>query len=62
MLSTVGYGDFFPISSNEMIVASVIMVMGVAVFSWVMSEISFFMQMNQVKDNSAKQFDLNIWH
>lgn len=53
ILSTVGYGDFFPVSSNEMIVTSVIMMMGVAVFSWVMGEISDLMSAGKVQDNSA---------
>lgn len=53
ILSTVGYGDFFPISSNEMIVTAVVMLMGVAVFSWVMAEISTLMSAGRNQDNSA---------
>jgi hypothetical protein len=37
MLSTVGYGDFYPISDMEMLVAVVCMMIGVAVFSVVMN-------------------------
>lgn len=37
MLSTVGYGDFYPISDLEMLVAVVCMMIGVAVFSVVMN-------------------------
>jgi len=35
-LSTVGYGDFYPISSLEMILCVVIMLGGVAFFSYIM--------------------------
>lgn len=35
VLSTVGYGDYHAVSTNEMILAIVIMLMGVAVFSWI---------------------------
>jgi potassium voltage-gated channel Eag-related subfamily H protein 8 len=35
-LSTVGYGDYFPISMMERIVAVVIMLGGVAFFSYIM--------------------------
>jgi hypothetical protein len=37
MLSTVGYGDLYPISNIEMIIAVVCMMIGVAVFSVVMN-------------------------
>ena len=36
MLSTVGYGDLFPISNLEMIVGVICMWMGVASFSVIM--------------------------
>jgi fatty acid desaturase len=35
-LSTVGYGDYYPVSSRERIVAVVIMLGGVAFFSYIM--------------------------
>ena len=40
ILSTVGYGDYFPISPEEMILTVFIMLMGIAVFSWIMGEIT----------------------
>lgn len=36
-LTTSGYGDFLPRTSNEMILCSVIMLAGVAFFSYIMS-------------------------
>lgn len=38
MLSTVGYGDMFPISNIEMIVGVALMMIGVSVFSIVMGQ------------------------
>ena len=35
-LSTVGYGDYFPISNYERLIAIIIMIMGVAFFSYIM--------------------------
>ena len=37
-LSTVGYGDFYPISDPEKIIGSVIQVVGVVVFANVMNK------------------------
>ena len=39
MLSTVGYGDYFPISDLEMVMAVVCMMIGVGVFSIVMNQV-----------------------
>ena len=35
-LSTVGYGDYYPISNNERLIAIIIMIGGVAFFSYTM--------------------------
>lgn len=35
-LSTVGYGDFYPVSNIERVVAVIIMLLGVAFFSYIM--------------------------
>jgi hypothetical protein len=40
VLSTVGYGDYYPVVSSEMLLCSFFMMMGVAVFSWIMGEVS----------------------
>ena len=36
MLSTVGYGDFYPINEAEMIYCSIVMLIGVGFFSYIM--------------------------
>lgn len=36
MLSTVGYGDYYPVSQNEMIYGLIVMLCGVAFFSYIM--------------------------
>ena len=36
MLSTVGYGDFYPINTDEMIYCSIMMLIGVGFFSYIM--------------------------
>jgi uncharacterized membrane protein len=46
MLSTVGYGDLYPISNLEMIIAVVCMMIGVAVFSVVMNQVSQILEKN----------------
>lgn len=39
-LSTVGFGDFYPISDIERIVGSVVLLIGVTVFSFIMMKLS----------------------
>ena len=39
ILSTVGYGDYFPISNVEMLTALVVMLGGVAFFSYIMGNL-----------------------
>lgn len=39
MLSTVGYGDFYPVHRSEMLMSVLLMLMGVGVFSWITSEL-----------------------
>ena len=61
-LSTVGYGDYYPISNLERIIAVVIMLGGVAFFSYIMGNfieiISNFDSKMGVVDRSA---DLHNW-
>jgi len=61
-LSTVGYGDYYPISNLERIVAIVIMLCGVAFFSYIMGNfidiISNYEQKMGVVDKSG---DLHNW-
>lgn len=61
-LSTVGYGDYYPISNNERIIAVVIMLGGVAFFSYIMGNfieiISNYEKKMGVVDKSG---DLHNW-
>jgi potassium voltage-gated channel Eag-related subfamily H protein 8 len=61
-LSTVGYGDYFPISNIERILAVIIMLGGVAFFSYIMGNfieiITNYEKKMGVVDKSA---DLHNW-
>ena len=61
-LSTVGYGDYFPISNSERIVAVLIMLGGVAFFSYIMGNfieiISNYEKKLGIVDKSG---DLHNW-
>lgn len=61
-LSTVGYGDFYPISSLEMITTVIVMMLGVAFFSYIMGNFIEIMG-NQEKKMGAvdKSEDFNEW-
>lgn len=62
MLSTVGYGDFYPISNMEMIVAVVIMLGGVAFFSFIMGNFIEIITNYDKKMNSTERMPLlNDW-
>lgn len=61
-LSTVGYGDFYPISNAERIMAVVIMLCGVAFFSYIMGNFIEILQNYQLKmGNEDKSADLHEW-
>lgn len=53
-LSTVGYGDLFPVSQIERIFAVIVMLLGVAFFSFIMGNI-----MTIVEDQKVKMGILN---
>ena len=61
-LSTVGYGDYYPVSNNERILAVLIMLGGVAFFSYIMGNfveiISNYEKKMGVVDKSG---DLHNW-
>ena len=61
-LSTVGYGDYFPISDTERIIALIIMLGGVAFFSYIMGNfieiISNYEKKMGVVDKSG---ELHMW-
>jgi hyperpolarization activated cyclic nucleotide-gated potassium channel 1 len=61
-LSTVGYGDYHPASNIEMMVASLIMLGGVAFFSYIMSTFLEIISSYDAKMGSLDRSDeLNEW-
>ena len=61
-LSTVGYGDYYPISKTEMIVTSIVMLGGVAFFSYIMSNFIEILSSYEAKMGILdKSDDLNDW-
>lgn len=61
-LSTVGYGDFYPISNNERIFAVVIMLVGVMFFSYIMGNfIEIISSYDKKMGNVDQSGDLNNW-
>ena len=61
-LSTVGYGDYFPVSTTEMIVTSIVMLGGVAFFSYIMSNFIEILSSYDAKMGTIdKSDDLNDW-
>lgn len=61
-LSTVGYGDLFPISSQEMIIGVFVMLMGVFFFSYIMGQLlSIGESMDQKLGYTNKVDDFNVW-
>ena len=62
MLSTVGYGDYYPMSSREMIAAVIIMLACVAIFSFIMSSfLEIISSYNQKMDTVDKSDELDRW-
>ena len=59
-LSTVGYGDYFPISSLERIIAVIIMLGGVAFFSYIIGNFIEIIS-NTKMGTSDRSADLNNW-
>ena len=61
-LSTVGYGDLFPISNTEMILSIFIMLAGVGFFSFIMgSFIEIISTFNQNLGVEEQTFELHNW-
>ena len=48
-LTTVGYGDYYPISNVEIVVAVIYMLCGVVFFSYIMSSVIEIINNNQKK-------------
>ena len=59
-LSTVGFGDFYPVSSFERIMGVIIMLVGVLIFSYIMNIfidiINIFLELWKEYEESEKLF------
>lgn len=61
-LSTVGYGDYHPVSQSEMIMTCVVMLGGVAFFSYIMGNFIEILSNYEAKMGTLdKSDDLNEW-
>lgn len=61
-LSTIGYGDYYPISINEMIIGMIYMLVGIVCFSQIMgSFIEIIQNYDNRIDNNDDGSDLNNW-
>jgi len=61
-LSTVGYGDYFPISINEIIIGILYMLIGIVCFSQIMgSFIEIISGYDNKSDDESSGSDLNNW-
>ena len=58
-LSTVGYGDYGPVTQSEMLVTVFIQLAGVAVFSFAMGMLTTMIE--SVYDSRDLQWDLDYW-
>lgn len=60
-LSTIGYGDFTPVSKSERIIASFILLLGVSIFSFIMGQfIEILMNYNSLWEVGQHK-DLSKW-
>ena len=61
-LSTVGYGDYYPISTNELIIAIFFMLGGIGFFSYIMNSFQEIIKnYDQRMGNDNEGSDLNNW-
>ena len=61
-LSTVGYGDMFPISQFEMILGMVVMLAGTAFFGFLLGKFSeFITAQNAISAIDEETFKLHNW-
>lgn len=60
-LSTVGFGDFYPISTKEKIVSSFIMLVGVTVFSFMVGNLIEIFHQHKNMHKESEGSDLTRW-
>ena len=62
MLSTVGYGDYYPINTREMIYCLIMMLCGVGFFSYIMGAgIEIMANYKEQKGSINLTDDLDFW-
>ena len=62
ILSTVGYGDYYPISNVEMLTALAVMLGGVAFFSYIMGNLlEIFNNYESKMGIVDRKGDLDLW-
>lgn len=62
ILSTVGYGDYYPVSNIEMLTALVVMLGGVAFFSYIMGNLLEIFDSYESKMGIVdRKGDLDYW-
>jgi len=62
ILSTVGYGDYYPVSNVEMLTALVVMLGGVAFFSYIMGNLlEIFNNYESKMGIVDRKGDLDYW-
>ena len=61
-LATVGYGDLFPITSFEKIIGVIIMILGIAFFSYIMGNFNdVLINYDKKMGVQNKGSDLQVW-
>ena len=60
-LSTVGFGDFYPISTQEKIVTAFIMIIGVSVFSFMVGNLIEILNQYKNMHKEGEGSDLTHW-
>lgn len=56
-LSTVGFGDFYPITDFERLLTSFVLLIGIMLFSYVLSELRFMMKRIKVMDSEIENIE-----
>ena len=61
MLSTVGYGDYYPIHSSEMLMSIISMLLGVGIFSYISREILRSLILPRLNQAINRDKELQLW-
>ena len=58
-LSTVGFGDYYPVNNEERLFASILLLSGVATFSYTMGELNCVLMNTIMADEQVNQIQLD---